>query len=81
MTLWEMFEEIGKTIGKSAMVVSARYNARLTQDEKKHLRIRYGVDDGEGLRVVEKVANQMGLSREQASSNEKRIFAKLREEP
>lgn len=81
MTLWEMFTEIGKSIGKSAMVVSARYNARLTADEKKHLRIRYGVDDGEGVRVVEKVAVQMDISRDEADQNEKRIFAKLSEEP
>lgn len=81
MELWKMFEEIGKSIDKSAMVISARYNARLTADEKKHLRVRYGVDDDEGLRVIEKVAAQMSISREQADSNEKRIFSKLSEEP
>lgn len=81
MNLSEMHTLIGAAIEKPAHVACARVNTRLNDKQKEHLYIRYGVHSDEGAQTLERVAHEMGITRDQARQNEEKIYRILRQHP
>ena len=65
-------------IGQDVKILYEAYRDRLTETEKKVIRMRYGLF-GEDEHTQREIAGQLGISRSYVSRIEKKAVARMRE--
>ena len=65
-------------IGQDVKILYEAYRDRLTETEKKVIRMRYGLF-GEDEHTQREIAGQLGISRSYVSRSEKKAVARMRE--